>query len=143
MTKGIVFYTDNQLDPSIAAAVQRQLSAISATMQIPIVCSSLEPMVFGDCGVCYPSLQRGVLTMFKQILGGLERSSADVIFLCEHDVLYHPSHFDFTPARGDVYYYNLNVWKVNVHSGKSIHVDDCKQTSGLCAQRALLLTHYR
>ena len=50
--------------------------------------------------------------MFKQILAGLEALDTDIVFFCEHDVLYYPSHFDFRPLKKDVIYYNTNVWKV-------------------------------
>jgi hypothetical protein len=96
----------------------------------------------GDQEIILP-LQRGYLTMFKQILAGLESLEfSDIVFFCEHDVLYHPTHFDFVPARKDVFYYNINVWKVRADDGHALHYD-CKQTSGLCAYRDLLLEHYK
>lgn len=86
--------------------------------------------------------ERGYLTMFRQILAGLEALDTDVVFFCEHDVLYHPSHFEFRPPTHDRYYYNLNVWKVDASSGRAVTYET-KQTSGLCANRELLLQHYR
>lgn len=142
LKKGIVFYTDNMLNLKIAHAVQRQLKKISDDKKVPIVSSSLKKMTFGDKNVHFPHLKRSYLTMFKQILGALEASSADIIFFCEHDVIYHPSHFDFIPERRDVYYYNVNVWKLHLATGHAVHYD-CQQTSGLCAYRDLLLQHYR
>jgi hypothetical protein len=88
------------------------------------------------------ALERGVLTMFKQILAGLEACRADVVFLVEHDMLYHPSHFEFRPERKDAFYYNENTWKVDAADGKALHYI-CKQTSGLCARRELLVEHYK
>jgi hypothetical protein len=64
------------------------------------------------------------------------------VFFCEHDVLYHPSHFDFTPNGDDVFYYNENTWKVDANDGRALFYY-CRQTSGLCAKRDLLLEHYR
>ena len=37
--------------------------------------------------------QRGIVTMFRQILAGLEALDTEYAFCVEHDVLYHPSHF--------------------------------------------------
>lgn len=136
-TKGIVYYSDNRLNLKIAKACQRNLKKIG----LPIVSASLKPMDFGQ-NIHLP-LKRGVLTMCKQILAGLEKSTADIIFLAEADVLYHPSHFEFTPEKTDVYYYNTNVWKVRASDGHSLKVDDCKQLSGLCAYRELLITHFK
>lgn len=137
-TKGLVYYSDLRLDPAIASAVQRQLQA--AAHGAPIVSVTLTPLAFGENHVL--PLERGHLTMFKQILAGLEALTTDVAFLVEHDVLYHPSHFDFTPTRGDVYYYNQNTWKVDAQTGRAVFYF-CNQTSGLCASRTLLVEHYR
>jgi len=81
--------------------------------------------------------------MFRQILKGIEETQTDFIFLTEHDVLYHPSHFEFTPPRTDVYYYNKNVWALDVNTGQALYYDGMKQVSGLVAHRDLLLAHYR
>lgn len=143
MTKSIVFYTDNELDPKIANKVQARLTSISQELSIPIYAISLLPVDvnFGHVKVC-ESGPRGYLTMFRQILCGLEMAQTDDVFLAEHDVMYSRSHFEFTPMRHTTYYYNLNVWKLNLVTNMAVHVDDCKQTSGLCANRGLLLQHY-
>lgn len=80
--------------------------------------------------------------MFKQILAALEASKADIIYFCEADVLYHPSHFDFTPPERDVFYYNENVWKLDAKTGHALHYD-CRQVSGIAVYRETAVTHYR
>lgn len=80
--------------------------------------------------------------MFTQILVGLEVANCDVVYFCEHDVLYHPSHFDFVPPDAERVFYNQNVWKVDANTGRALHYR-CSQTSGLCAHRDVLLAHYR
>lgn len=141
--KGIIYYTDNELPDAIANPVQEQLFKISKEKNIPIVSSSLKPMNFGAKNVYSPDLKRGIITLFTQILRALEASTADIVFFCEHDVLYHPSHFDFVPKRRLAYYYNVNVWKVRLSDGHSLKVDDIKQLSGLCGYRKNLIRHYR
>ena len=142
LTKGIIFYTDNQLNLKIAHKVQKTLKMISETKRIPIVSSSLKPMPnFGKN--IHLRLERGRLAMFKQILAALEASESDVIFFCEHDVLYHPSHFDFIPEKKDVFYYNVNVWKVSWEDGHALWVNNCIQVSGLCGFREELIKHYK
>jgi glycosyltransferase involved in cell wall biosynthesis len=137
---GIVYYTDNRLDDDIFYAVQRQLHNVNRGEEIISV--SLKKLHrFGRNTVL--DLEPSYLTMFKQILAGLERSSSDYIFFCEHDVLYHHSHFDFVPSEKDKFYYNTNVWKVRYEDGLAVKVDFCQQTSGLCAYRGLLIEHYR
>jgi hypothetical protein len=136
-TKGILFYTDNQLNLKIARRVQKQL----LDARLPITSVSLKPMSFGR-NIHLP-LKRGYLTMAKQILKGLESMTEDIVFFCEHDVLYHPSHFDFTPEKEGVFYYNTNVWRVRLSDGHGVRTNDCRQLSGLCAHRSTLLRHYR
>lgn len=135
--KGIIFYTDNQLTLKIAHPVQRQLKRIG----LPIVSASLKPMSFGK-NIHLP-LERGYLTMARQILSALQASDAEIVYFCEHDVLYHPSHFDFTPSSKDVYYYNTNVWRVRSSDGHALYCDNLQQLSGLCGYRETLIKHYQ
>lgn len=138
LTKGIVYYTDNRLDPKIMKACQQQL--LKASNGIPIVSVSLKPLDFGKNIVL--DLDRGYLSMFKQILAGLEALDTDIVFFCEHDVLYPSCHFDFIPEKKDAYYYNVNSWQVRVDDGHAAFWDCCRLNE-ICAYRELLLEHYR
>jgi glycosyltransferase involved in cell wall biosynthesis len=131
ITKGIIFYTDSELDEKIAKPVREQL----LKSKLPITSSSLKRLSFGVKNVYFPSLKRSRLTMFKEILGALENCPHDIIFFAEHDVLYHPSHFDFVPQEKDVFYFNNNVWKVDLETGKAVKVDKCEQLSGMCVYK--------
>jgi hypothetical protein len=135
--KGIVFFTDNRLNLKIAHAVQSHLK----NTKLPIVSSSLKPMVNFGTNIYLP-LERGYLTMFKQILAALEKSTAEIVYLCEHDVIYHPSHFDFTPPKKDIFYYNVHWWKVSSDGTRAVSWE-ASQVSGLVAYRETLLNHYR
>jgi hypothetical protein len=137
-TKGIIFYTDNAITLKIAHPVQRQLKSIG----LPITSTSLKPMPnFGTNYVV--NMKRGREAYYQQILTALENCPQDIIFFCEHDMLYHPSHFDFTPAKKDIFYFNLNVWKVDWKTGHALKVDVCKQVSGMCCYKELALDYYR
>ena len=137
ISKGLVYYTDNQCEEKIVSAVRTNLSE----MGYPIVSVSHKPLPdFGKNIVV--NMIPGILTMFKQILIGLEASESDVIFLTEHDVLYDLSHFEFTPPKKDVFYYNVNTWVVNAKTKEGMFHNQ-KQTAGLCAYRNLLVNHYR
>jgi len=138
LAKGVVYYTDNRLDCDIMLSVQKQLSHSVNGHQIVSV--SLQPLEFGQ-NIVFDG-DRSILTMFKQILAGLEACQADIIFFCEHDWLYHSSHFSFVPPREDTFYYNENSWKVNSQTGQALFYY-CKQTATLCAYRELLIEHYR
>lgn len=134
-TKGIIYYTDSKLDPKIAEPVRQQL----LTIGLPIVSTSLEPLDFGEN--FHVKLSRSYLAMFTQILMALEKSTADIIYFCEHDNLMHPSHFEFTPPSKDKFYYDLNWFKVRA-DGLAVHWD-AVQVSGLCCYRELAIQFYR
>jgi glycosyltransferase involved in cell wall biosynthesis len=136
LVKGCVYYTNNKVSNKIFNAVQQQLSLFKG----PIVSVSHKPVDFGTNIVV--NLQSSVLSMFKQILIGLENSKADIIFLTEHDVLYHPSHFEFTPVKKDLFYYNVNTWKVDAKTGQALFYYT-KQVSGLCGYREFMIEHYK
>lgn len=136
--KGIVFYSDCRPDPAILDACREQLK--SAAGDLPIVSCTLKPVDLG-LNIVLP-LERGYLTMARQILIALEMSSADVIFFAEHDLIYHASHFQFTPEREDAFYYNQNCWRVDYCCGNALFYY-ANQLSGLCAYRQVLLDHFR
>lgn len=138
-SKGIVYYTDNELDKKIAFKVREQIK--KGMKQKHIVSASLQPILFGT-NLVIPE-KRGYITMTKQILAGLKAQKADVIFFCEHDVLYHPSHFDYIPTDRTKVSYNVNLWKVRDTDGHALRVDDCRQLSGLVAYRDILIQHYQ
>lgn len=136
LTKGVIYYTDNQVPVKLAKTVQRQIKASG----LPIVSSSLKPMDKMGKNV-HLDMKRGSMTMFKQILAALEASTTDIIFFCEHDVLYHQSHFEFIPELKTKFYYNLNWWKV--WPDGLVARWDAKQVSGLVCYRELALEYYR
>lgn len=135
-SKGIIYYTDNQLNLKLAKKVQKQIKSI----ELPIVSASLKPM--DNMGSNYHvKMERGYEAYFKQILTALENSEADIIYFCEHDVLYHPSHFEFTPPRKDKFYFNHNWWSVR-EDGFAVHWD-ANRVSQLCGYREHLVKFYR
>lgn len=139
-SKGLVYYTDNHPDPKILLVCQEQLKRCMNGSKYPIVSVSQKPIDFGKNIVM--DLERSVLSMYKQILRGLEESETDVIFMIEHDLLYHPSHFDFIPSNKNVYYYDRNVWAVCADTGKAVFYHR-NVPSLLCAYRDLLMEHYK
>lgn len=140
MTFGLVYYTNNKPAPNIFLACQKQLNKCMEKWHYPIYSISQKPINFGINTVM--ELPSCLLSMYKQIYEGLLQCKTDAIFLIEHDVLYHPSHFDFAPTRMDHFYYNRNEWHVQPETGKTLfylHND----TSQLCAFREPLLAHIK
>jgi len=139
ITKGILYYTDNELDKKIADKCRKQLMKVESDT-LPIVSVSLKPIEFGE-NISFP-WKRGYLTCAKQIVAGLELLETDVVFFCEHDVLYHPSHFDFTPTSPDNYYYNMNSWMLRADDGHCLYYDH-RSLSGMCCYRKTALHHFK
>jgi hypothetical protein len=71
----------------------------------------------------------------------LKASTADVVYLVEHDVLYHPSHFDFIPSDPSNFYYNQNVWQVDAETGQALFRKS-KRTSQLVTYRDTLIKYF-
>jgi hypothetical protein len=137
MKKGIVYYTENRLAEPIFSTVQKYILLSG----LPIVSVSLKPINFGINVVL--DERPGYITMVKQIIKGLETSTADYVFFCEHDVLYPQSHFDFTPQRDDIFYYNANVWRWRYPENEAITYDRLISLSALCVNRMFALNHYQ
>lgn len=136
--KGMVYYTDNRLEPRIMKVVQDTLE--ENRNGHTLISVSLSPIKFGF-NIVLP-LTRGHLAMAKQQLAGIEACDANIIFMVEHDVIYPACHFDFIPPRKDTFYYNLNWWKVRTSDGQALHFK-AKQVSGLCAYKDILVEYYR
>ena len=137
MTKGIIYYTDNRLSEPIFSIAQKQILAANLT----IVSVTLAPINLGKNFVL--DLNPGFLTMLKQIEKALEESDAAYVFFCEHDCLYPLSHFDFTPPKGNIFYYNANVWRWKYPENLAITYDRLISLSGLCVNREFVLDHYQ
>jgi hypothetical protein len=134
---GIIYYTDNRIGEPIRSTVRKYILEAG----LPITSASLQPIDFGDNAVIdgvksYP-------TMVREIISCLERSTADYVFFCEHDVLYHKSHFDFTPPKDNIFYYNNNVWRWRAWDNIAITYSRMLPLSCLCANRKFVLEHYK
>ncbi len=139
LTKGILYFTDNELSDHLNEAVRSRIRKIAQDKGMQLVSSSIKPVQ--DMGTNVVTDEpRGYLTMFKQILKGLEELNTDIVFMAEHDVLYPPEHFDFTPTEHK-FYYDVN-W-VKVHSDGLVVSWKADQVSGLCAFREDLIKYYQ
>lgn len=134
--KSIIYYTDNNIDINIWLTAQKYIR----DSKLPIFSSSLLPMPFGKNQVI--DGKRSYPTMIKQIISALKRATGKYVFFCEHDVLYHKSHFDFTPTKDDVFFYNENVWRWRYGEKTAIRHHRMISLSSLCANRDFVLDHY-
>jgi hypothetical protein len=109
-SKAIIFYTDSCLREPLASRVREILSASAG--DIPIISVSQQPLDFGK-NICVGDIGRSHLSLYRQIVAGLDATDAEIVFMAEHDVLYHPDHFRFEPAISGTFYYNLSCWFAN------------------------------
>jgi hypothetical protein len=116
MQKYIVYYTDNKLEENLDVAVRTQIER--ACGDIPIISVSQVPMSFGK-NICVERKPRSYQSLYEQVLIGLKAAKKDsIIYLCEHDVFYNPSHFEFVPPEKDKIYFNLNraYYRLNLNT---------------------------
>lgn len=116
--RAIIYYTDHSVEESLAQAVRKNIENMVGDL-VPIISVSQIPISFGE-NICVGKKERNYISLYEQILAGLEKTDADVIYLCEHDIFYHSSHFAFVPEQKNTIYYNQNAyyWKV----GKNIYL---------------------
>ena len=76
--------------------------------------------------------------MHRQIAMGLKSCTTKYAFLVENDVLYHLSHFEFTPTKDDTFYFNVNVWKQRWPENYYVRTDVSQQLSGMSGRTSLL-----
>lgn len=139
MTKGIIYYTDNRLTGPILELSQASILAAG----LPVVSCSLQPMEFGEINIVLRGLERGYDTMVRQILAALKLLETDTVFFCEHDVLYHPSHFALRPEQPEIYYYNVNNWRWLFPEDHLISYSGLTSLSMMFCRRELALAHYQ
>ena len=102
----IVYYTDSQLQPELATAVRKRLKKVCGP--IPIISVSQKPLNFGK-NVCIGEQPRKYKSVYEALLAGVEASpKGSIVYLIEHDVFYHPSHFAFLPPEHGTLYFNDN-----------------------------------
>lgn len=135
----ILYYTCLGHREQIETMCREQLVRASAGLHL-ISVSRNAPIAFGDINIVVEG-KRSPLTMHRQVLAGLAHSTADVVFLCESDVLYHASHFAYEPPR-DTFVYNVNVWRLRYPDGLAVWSDALQQVSGVCAYRETLIDFY-
>jgi len=144
MKKGLVYYTDNNPDPYLLEVCRANLKRC-ISKDFDVVSVSSEPVDLGR-NFIINDIPRGPLQIFKKILKGVTESKADTIFMIEHDILYHPSHFDFEIPDRKHFWYNRNRYAVDPVEGRPTygkgvfyHTD---VISLLVADRDLLIDHY-
>lgn len=109
MTTTVLFLTDNSLDEQIAALCQRIL--LREAGNLPIVSVSQKPLDLGH-NVCVGEIGRSWMSLYRQILAGLDVIKTENIVIAEHDCLYTHEHLSYEPPDPGAFHYNRNHWLV-------------------------------
>jgi hypothetical protein len=137
-TKGCIYYTDFHVSPEIQ---QVCLSHLKHSFKGEIVSVSLNaPLDLGKNIVVRG--ERSNTMMIRQIITALESLTTDYVFFTEHDVLYTPNHFEFTPEKDNVFYYNTNIYRWDYPHDRAITYDGLTALSQMCCNRKWALDHY-
>lgn len=103
----VLYLTDNELDPLIRDVCVRHL--YRAVGDLPVVSASQGPCAVGR-NVNLGDIGRSGLSMYQQILAGLDLIDTKWVAIAEHDCVYHAEHFEFRPPDDRYFWYNLNNW---------------------------------
>jgi hypothetical protein len=104
----IIFYTANKTSNYFFENIKKQL--LKAADGIPIISVSQKPIDLGE-NVCCGEIGQSQINIYKQALLGAKKANTKYIAFCEDDVLYHSSHFDYTPSER-TFAYDDNIWNI-------------------------------
>jgi hypothetical protein len=83
---------------------------------IPIVSVSQKPIELGR-NICVGDIGRSWLSLYKQLMAGLEAIETKYVAMAEHDCLYKHSALSWQPPRDDTFFYNANHFLVEGPGG--------------------------
>jgi hypothetical protein len=111
----IIYYTDNSIDGTeLQKKVQERLEM--AAEGKPIISISQRPISFGR-NIIVGDIGRSHHSLFTQVLVGAEAATTKYVALAEHDCMYTPEHFNWTPLNDTTFWYNVNLWFVEWRGG--------------------------
>lgn len=111
----ILYLTDNSLEEELAVTCRRKLVQASREVKdLPIVAVSQRPIPLVK-NVCVGEIGRSWMSLYRQLLAGLDAVETDNVVICEHDCLYTAEHLTWQPPSPDTFYYNANHWLVQWH----------------------------
>ncbi len=111
MNNTILYLTDNSLDERIATTCRRIL--LREAQGQPIVCVSQKPVDWPEAqNVVVGEIGRNWISLYRQLLAGIDVAQTDWVVVAEHDVIYPACHLQYQPDDPSMFHYNLNVWLV-------------------------------
>lgn len=138
-TKGIIYYSDNVAPEEFLKPFRDILK--KTVKDIPIVWVTQKP-IREEPNVIVPSIGRSHKSLCRQILIALSYMTTDIIYCAEHDMIYHPCHFEFIPPEKDVFYYNINRWWLNSKTGQASYRKKQGSLSQMVAYHDIMMDFY-
>lgn len=108
----ILYLTDNSLEEELASKCRDILKREAGN--ISIVSVSQKPIDLGK-NICVGEIGRSWMSLYTQLLAGLNEIKTENIVIAEHDCLYTHEHLNYTPTNPDIFWYNINHWLVQWH----------------------------
>lgn len=113
----VIFYTANYIDNFFASNVRKQL--VKSINGLPLIVVSHKlmgiEMFEGHNGkytnILFNAKERSFANIYRQALIGVIEAKTKYVVMAEDDVLYHSSHFDYTPGKG-IFAYDRNIWNI-------------------------------
>jgi len=103
----IIFCSDGSCpEPIFSLAVARL-----KRFDVPVISVTHDPLDLGQ-NICVGRQKRSWLTLYRQLLKGLDAAQTDNVCICEHDCLYTEEHINWQPPDARTFFYNTNVWLV-------------------------------
>ena len=135
----IVYYTDNKLEDNLADSVRKRLKRTVGP--IPIISVSQIPIDFGK-NICIGKQPRKYKSIYEAALVGVKAAEpGSIIYLCEHDVFYHPSHFAKLPEDDMTLYFNTNRYYYTLGRNSFMKARGKRGLSQCVATREALIQH--
>ena len=137
----IVYYTDSKIDLQLANAVRKRIKKTCGP--IPIVSVSQEPLNFGK-NICIGEQPRKYKSIHEAILAGVEATpEGSIIYLCEHDVFYHPSHFAKLPDDENTMYFDTNRYYYSKGNSSFVKARGKRALSQCVGHRDTIIRHIK
>lgn len=107
--KSLIYLTDNSITDEISDLSIRILNREAEGMEIISV--SQKPVNLGN-NICVGEIGRNWISLYTQIIAGIDACNSEFVGICEHDCLYSSEHLSWIPPSNNIFYYNSNCWLV-------------------------------
>lgn len=135
----VVYTTDSVVNPVLANGVRKRLKKVVGP--IPIISVSQEPCDFGK-NIVIGTQPRCYRSIYDSLMRGLQEVPDEaIVYVCEHDVFYHPSHFAFLPPEKNTMYFNINRYYYHLNCDNFAHARGRRAMSQCVGYKEAIVKH--